>query len=259
METSLRPIFIDYIKFFGILTIVLDRETSIMAGGKRRRMNCQGGNFRDISPEKHIINRFRYIVERLRGRTGEALIIGSGDASLEKMLRQSGSMLKITSLDINEAFQDDMTAYADTVIIDDFVSHVFDKQYDILISVDVIEHVVDTDSFLKKAGDLLKPGGDFFLQTPNLASWHGRLSLLLGFTPEAMEHSMVKSYFGKFWIFRHENSIHHVRVFTYKGIQEFVKYYGFTIREAVGVDYRIPALFRHLPSIAGSVCLHLTK
>ena len=222
-------------------------------------MNCQGGNFRDISPEKHIINRFRYIVEKLKDREGDALIIGSGDASLERMLRRAGSRLTITSLDINEAFRNKIEGFADEIIIDDFLSHAFDKQYDILISVDVIEHVLDTDSFLKKAHDLLKPGGEFFLQTPNLASWHGRLSLLFGFTPEAMEHSMIKNFFGKFWIFRHENAIHHVRVFTYKGIREFVKYYGFTIHEAVGIDYRIPAVFRHLPSIAGSVCLHLTK
>ena len=84
---------------------------------------------------------------------------------------------------------------------DFLASPVFDR----LVSGDVIEHILDTDTFLEKAHSLLTEDGYFYLQTPNLASWHGRLSLLFGYTPEAMEVSMVKNFFGKFWIFRHEN------------------------------------------------------
>ena len=35
-------------------------------------------------------------------------------------------------------------------------------------------------------------------------------------------------------------------------------YYGFAVKHAVGVDHRLPGLFKPFPQIAGSVCLKLT-
>lgn len=222
-------------------------------------MNCQGGNFSDISCAKHIRNRFKYILEELRAEEGTVLVIGSGDGSFERLLKKTNPAMSITSLEINEAFREKISEVSDTVVIDDFLTHNFDQTFDYLVSADVIEHILDTDSFLEKARELLADEGHFYLQTPNLASWHARLCLLFGYTPEAVEVSKIKSYFGKFSFFRHEKSIHHVRIFTYRALREMCEYYGFDITYAIGVDYRIPAFFKHLPGIAGSVCLKMKK
>ena len=222
-------------------------------------MNCQGGNLSDIAGEKHIYNRFSYILDELHDVKGSVLVIGSGDGSFEKLLNKANPGISITSIDINETFRDKVSEVSDTVIIDDFLVHDFDRTFDRLVSGDVIEHILDTDTFLKKAHSLMTEDGYFYLQTPNLASWHGRLSLLFGYTPEAMEVSMVKNFFGKFWIFRHENAIHHVRIFTYKALREMCTYYGFEVVKAVGIDHRVPSLFKPFPQIAGSVCLKLRK
>jgi hypothetical protein len=37
------------------------------------------------------------------------------------------------------------------------------------------------------------------------------------------------------------------------------RYYGFEIVQAVGVDYRIPAVFKMFPGIAGAFCLKIKK
>ncbi len=222
-------------------------------------MNCQGGNLGDIAGEKNIYNRFSYILGELHDVSGDILVIGSGDGSFEKLLKKANAGISITSIDINETYSEKVSQVSDRVIIDDFLTHDFGRTFDRLVSGDVIEHILDTDLFLKKAHSLLADNGYFYLQTPNLASWHGRLSLLFGYTPEAMEVSMSKNYFGKFWIFRHENAIHHVRIFTYKALREMCTYYGFEVIQAVGVDHRIPALFKPFPQIAGSVCLKLRK
>ena len=226
---------------------------------KETVMNLQGGNLSEIASERHIYNRFSYILQELKGAGGTVLVIGSGDGSFEKMMKKLNPALHITSIDLNPAFHDRISNISDEVIIDDFLTHEFDRTYDWLVSGDVIEHIIDTDSFLKKAHSLLRDGGYFYLQTPNLASWHGRLSLLFGYTPEAIEVSMVKNYFGKFWIFRHEDAIHHVRIFTYRALREMSTFYGFTIEQAVGADHRIPLLFKYFPCIAGSFCLKLKK
>ena len=222
-------------------------------------MNYQGGNLSEYAGKKHIYNRFKYIIEELRARKGTILVIGSGDGSFERHLKETNPALSITSIDLNEEFRNKFSGVSDTIIIDDFLTHDFYHTFDYLVSVDVIEHILDTDAFLVKARELLTDDGYFYLQTPNVASWHGRLCLLFGFIPEAMEVSMFKSYFGKFWIFRHENSILHVRIFTYRALREMCTYYGFKIERAVGIDYRIPSIFKLFPGIAGSVCLKLKK
>ena len=222
-------------------------------------MQYQGGNLSEYASKKHILNRFKFIVEELSTAKGTVLVIGSGDGSFERLLKKTNTSLTITSIDLNEELREKASEISDRIIIDDFMTHEFDRTFNYLVSVDVIEHIVDTDGFLAKSRGLLDHEGYFYLQTPNLASWHGRLSLFCGYAPEAIEVSGVKGYFGKFGIFRHEKALNHVRVFNYRALREMCEYYGFEIVRAVGVDHRIPAIFKPFPCIAGAVCLKLEK
>lgn len=222
-------------------------------------MQYQGGDLSSVAGAHHIRNRFGYILDELRHAKGSVLVIGSGDGSLEILLREANPSLEITSIDLSDEYRERISAVADTVITGDFLTWEFNRTFDYLVSVDVIEHIIDTDRFLVKARDLLADTGFFLLQTPNLASWHGRLSLLFGYQPEALEVSSVKSFFGKFGLFRHDRAIQHVHVYTYRALREMCEYYGFQIERAVGVDHRVPALFRPFPGISGAVCLKLKK
>jgi 2-polyprenyl-3-methyl-5-hydroxy-6-metoxy-1,4-benzoquinol methylase len=222
-------------------------------------MHYQGSDLSKVAEIHHIRNRFLYIIKELSLVKGSVLIVGSGDGSLELLLREANPSLEIISLDLNEEFHERISKVSDEVIIGDFLNIEFNRTFDYLVSVDVIEHIIDTDNFLIKARKILSDEGSFFLQTPNLASWHGRLCLLLGYMPEALEVSTIKSYFGKFSIFRHDRAIQHVHVFTYHALREMCGYYGFDIVRAVGVDHRVPALFRRFPDISGAVCLKMRK
>jgi 2-polyprenyl-3-methyl-5-hydroxy-6-metoxy-1,4-benzoquinol methylase len=46
-----------------------------------------------------------------------------------------------------------------------------DGQFDIVVSMDVIEHVPEPEAWLRDATRVLRPGGVMFLTTPNYASW----------------------------------------------------------------------------------------
>ena len=221
--------------------------------------NSQHGNLTELADETYIRSTVRYILGELRDKKGSALIIGSGDGSFETMIRRTNAGLEMTSIDVNEAFREKLLRVSDTVVIDDFLTHRFDRTFDYLVCIDVLEHILDTDTFLKNAHEALADDGVFYLQTPNLASWHGRLALLFGYTPEPMEVSDVKHYFGKLPFMRGENSIHHVRIFTYRALREMCAFYGFEVVRAVGVDHRIPLLFRPFPGIAAQVCLKMKK
>ncbi|PYS57920.1 MAG: hypothetical protein DMF74_24915 [Acidobacteria bacterium] len=55
--------------------------------------------------------------------------------------------------------------------------------FDVVIALDVIEHMIDTERFLKEIRRVCVPQGHLILSTPNLAFWLSRLRLLLGRPP----------------------------------------------------------------------------
>ena len=60
----------------------------------------------------------------------------------------------------------------------------FEREFDLVIAAEVIEHVVETDAFLANCAAVLKPGGTLILTTPNLLFGVNRLRMLLGKTPK---------------------------------------------------------------------------
>ena len=223
--------------------------------------NMQAGNSEQLLTKKQLDNRYKYIIEFLQGATGDVLIIGSGDGSLERRLLCTNYDLYVTSLDINECFRENLDFYSETVIIDDFLKHNFrGEKFDYIISTETIEHVNETSKFLLKMQVLLRDENSIcMLQTPNLASWHSRLCLLFGYMPEALECSERVGNFGKIkYLFRQDRA-NHIRVFTYGALCEAVKYSDFTIEKAYGVDIRIPFIFKYLPSIAGAIHLRMKR
>jgi len=59
----------------------------------------------------------------------------------------------------------------------------FTCQYDVVIAAEVIEHLVDTDGFLRECAAHVKPGGRLILTTPNLLFWVNRIRMLVGRQP----------------------------------------------------------------------------
>lgn len=53
-------------------------------------------------------------------------------------------------------------------------------KFDAILATSIIEHLKDTDQFLKLCSQLLKPNGILIVSTPNIAHWSMRLSLLIG-------------------------------------------------------------------------------
>lgn len=128
--------------------------------------------------------------------------------------------------------------------------------FDYAVCSEVLEHVDETDKLIKGIRKILKPGGILFLTTPNLASYHARISLLLGYTPLAYEVSNEYAAFGKgiFDKLYSKNGtgepLHHIRLFTYRSLREFLIYHGYKIIIMRGLSYRFPWLWKRIPSLA---------
>lgn len=140
-----------------------------------------------------------------------------------------------------------------------------DNCFDFVVCSEVLEHVVETDDLIKKIKKILKPDGILYLTTPNLASYHGRLSLLLGYTPLIYEVSNEYAAFGKGFLDRlySKNAtgepVYHVRVFTYKALKEFIIYHGFEIISIKGFGYKIPWFWEKIPSLSSVIYVACKK
>jgi ubiquinone/menaquinone biosynthesis C-methylase UbiE len=58
-----------------------------------------------------------------------------------------------------------------------------DGEIDVVVSNQVIEHLSDTDLFMREIRRVLAPGGVAVLSTNNLASWHNVAALVAGWQP----------------------------------------------------------------------------
>jgi len=123
-----------------------------------------------------------------------------------------------------------------------------DEAFDVVCASQIIEHLSNTDGFLKEIYRVLKPGGYLVISTPNLASYHNVAYLLMGRQPPV---AMVSDEMGEGWGRKNHNAgPAHRRLFTFPSFAKLLKYHGFKVERIVGsCYYPFPA------SLARFMCL----
>jgi len=137
-----------------------------------------------------------------------------------------------------------------------------DGSFDIVVSDDVIEQLVDTDSFTREISRVLSPNGWLFLSTPNLAAWFNRIVLLFGIEPAFSEVSFEKV-FGR----PGDDVVGHLHLFTSQSICEFLNFHEYDIVDIRRARFEaIPRVARPMdglaarcPSIAGNTVVAARK
>ena len=115
--------------------------------------------------------------------------------------------------------------------MDGEVSPAESNSYDVVIAGEVIEHLIDTDHFLKEIKRMLKPGGMLIITTPNLASWYNRIRLLRGKPP--------RSFPGVSSFVRLDPLIdnNHIRVNVVSEWKNLIQHHGFQIKRIEGISH----------------------
>ena len=164
--------------------------------------------------------------------------LGCGDGSFTLQVAQKVGITNIVGLDIDERNVAQALSSRIIVSIGDLNQSLpFQESYfDGVIASHVIEHLNDTDNFLKEIFRILKSGGYLILATPNLASWHNIILLSLGKQPtvaEVSDHVLVGT-----WSPRQKSlgrvGPAHRRIFTVGAINELLEHYGFKIEKCIG-------------------------
>lgn len=126
------------------------------------------------------------------------------------------------------------------------------NQFDVVISNQVIEHVIDIDHFISEIKRVLKPNGYCVISTENLASWHNIIALILGYQ-DFSHHILRVSHVGNplsphykektvAWS-KEDNSgfddtkFPHNKILTYKSLIKSFETYGFTFENGLGSGY----------------------
>lgn len=106
----------------------------------------------------------------------DVLNLGSGPF-LELPLLRNRHRMSLTACDIDErAMQEAKRLFGSElkscdVLVPGSPLPYPDESFDLVTSMDVVEHIVDPVPWLKEALRVLRPNGQLFLTTPNYASW----------------------------------------------------------------------------------------
>lgn len=116
-----------------------------------------------------------------------------------------------------------------------------DGSVDVVTANQVIEHLADTDRFVREMYRVLRAGGTLVVSTNNLASWHNIVALVLGAQPFPADVSSNPD-IGKLVPFTggdtgRWSSWTHLRIFSYRALQEIVKTHGFKVVRTQGIGY----------------------
>ena len=93
---------------------------------------------------------------------------------------------------------------------------------DVISALEVLEHMIDTDGFLQRTYDALKPNGWLLISTPNINCLRNRITVPLGSYPAGMEY---------------RNIVHHVRLYNVATLKAHLCEHGFQDVSVTGVSF----------------------
>lgn len=125
-----------------------------------------------------------------------------------------------------------------------------DKAFDLVWAGETIEHIYDTDLFVKELYRVMSAGGTLILSTPNLSSLVNRICLALGFQPFFTEVSTVKN-LGNPLRTGNNAPAGHIRIFTARALKELLTMYGFKKIKFYGCSCFSKTPIRLLDTIIG--------
>jgi methionine biosynthesis protein MetW len=114
-----------------------------------------------------------------------------------------------------------------------------DNTFDVILVSHVIEHLSNTDTFVKEVHRVLKLGGYSVIATPNLAAFVRILFLLFGKLPPGTDVSDEFHFGGIYSKAQQRDSPGpgHRRIFTLGALKELLEYYGFKVERVMGIGF----------------------
>jgi ubiquinone/menaquinone biosynthesis C-methylase UbiE len=168
----------------------------------------------------------------LRGCPARRVLdIGCGYGGLAKYVGESIGATEIHGLDIDPQVLDEARSKGVNAVLvsaDQAVLPYPDGYFDVIMTLGIMDEMPTFDGLLREINRVLAPGGHVLVSLPNLASWHNRMMLLLGYQPRDVEIScevlvgVPAGYAG-------ELPDGHIHIPTLRAFTELMEHHGFAM------------------------------
>jgi 2-polyprenyl-3-methyl-5-hydroxy-6-metoxy-1,4-benzoquinol methylase len=119
---------------------------------------------------------FKKILHQLPANEISLLDIGGGTGWMPDLLKKSDTRINFSQIvDIDTTAKSIAEKNGHAYYEGTIETFNTDKRFDLILMLNLVEHVADPLSVLQKAESLLKPGGIIIIKTPNTDSWDARL------------------------------------------------------------------------------------
>lgn len=220
-------------------------------------------NDRTRSRTAHSLEDLRRAVAPLHGvGAGRFLDIGCGFGGLSALVGGYVGAREVHGVDIDHRVVTEAQGKQVAVVLADAGEKPLpypDGHFDVIMTLGMMDYLVSFDAMLREVNRLLRPGGSVLVSLPNLASWHNRLMLLLGFQPRDVEIS-AEALVGVPPRYAGENPAGHIHIPTVRAFVELMEYHGFSTQQVTGgcpmwrrmhpVLFAADALLARRPSLA---------
>jgi len=158
----------------------------------------------------------------------KVLDIGCGAGNLSQDLKKLSP--EVYGVEINKEVAGLAKRKIDVIIADAQFLPFRKNSFDIIVSNQVIEHIIDVDSFFMEVNRVLKNKGCLIISTPNLCALHNRILVLLGMQPTCLHVSRIQV--GNF--LKGVETSGHVHAFSPSALKDLLNLYGFRIIKIQG-------------------------
>ena len=121
------------------------------------------------------------------------LDVGAGHGAFSKQLHEMGYQVSACDL-FPEIFYYDQIECKKVDITQSFPYE--DNSFDMIMAIEVMEHINDHENFFKEASRILKPNGRLYISTPNILSLKSRIRFLFSGFYYSFQPLNLKNYDG---------------------------------------------------------------
>lgn len=187
--------------------------------------------FYHYSATEYAVNQ-QNILELLQGLSEVKLLdVGCGDGKFSLEIMKRTSPCELYGIDNNKSIiKESQMRGIDVIIVDAQHLPFLEESFDIVVTNQVIEHVLNVDQFLNEVRRVVKKNGIFLLSTPNLCALHNRLLVMIGQQPTCLHVSEIQV--GN--VLKGVKTHGHIHAFSPSALRDLLKYNNFTVEKMRG-------------------------
>jgi 2-polyprenyl-3-methyl-5-hydroxy-6-metoxy-1,4-benzoquinol methylase len=168
------------------------------------------------------------IIKKYAHNCLKVLDVGCGTGNLSQDVKRYFS--EVYGVDIDPVAAKEAKEKIDVIIASAEFLPFRKDVFDAVISNQVIEHVMNVDSFFMDINRVLKSKGLLIISTPNLCALHNRILILLGMQPTCLHVSKVQV--GNF--LKGVKTSGHIHAFSPSALENLLHLHGFRIIKILG-------------------------